>query len=250
MIVFYSFIHLPIRFFNVDTNLRAYPAYLSWFQGGSSLSIKKTAAPRSSSSSSGSAAPRLPGSPFLLGSQISSTAARLLMLSSLAAPRSSGHFIVSAATRSSGHFVSTAPRSSGHFLVSTTPRFWNQFLVMSEKGTTERPQYNTQHAISTSRGGSPANYRNFRKRKTVGVTGCKLSGSSVEAQTRYLEGVGMVTTDVEPLQEVLDSDAAEILNCALSHKRVTKSPFKLPDPYFTKEQWEIVLDGQGELKSC
>ena len=57
----------------------------------------------------------------------------------------------------------------------------------------------------------------------------------------------MVTTDVEPLQEVLDSDAAEILSCALSHKRITKSPFKLTDPYFTKEQWEIVLDGQGEL---
>ena len=186
------FIHLPIRFFNVDTKPQSL-SYLSRLVPGRKLSVykkKKTAAPRSSSSSSGSAAPRLPvpprvtdfldGSPFL-GHFLVSTAARLLMLSSLAAPRSSGHFIVSAATRSSGHFVSTAPRSSGHFLVSTTPHLWNQFLVMSEKGTTERPQYNTQQSARLVEAPLQITVISRSGRQLE-----SLAASSVEAQTRYL----------------------------------------------------------------
>ena len=74
-----------------------------------------------------------------------------------------------------------------------------------------------------------------------------LAASSVEAQTKFLEGVGLVTTKVEPLEEVLDAQTAEVLSCALSHKRIRKNPFQLTDPYFTDEQWEVVLETQTDL---
>ena len=55
----------------------------------------------------------------------------------------------------------------------------------------------------------------------------------------------MITTDVEPLEEILSSRDAELLSCALKHRRVTE--MKLTDPYFTDEEWERVLDNRAEL---
>ena len=65
-----------------------------------------------------------------------------------------------------------------------------------------------------------------------------LAACSLDAQQTFLEGVGMVTTQVEPLEEVLDSEVAEMLSCALRHKRIDNP--NLTDPYFTEEQWHNV----------
>ena len=74
-----------------------------------------------------------------------------------------------------------------------------------------------------------------------------LAASSVEVQTKFLERVGLVTTEVETIEEVLDAQTEEVLSCALSHKRIRKSQFQLTDPYFTDEQWEVVLETQTDL---
>ena len=57
----------------------------------------------------------------------------------------------------------------------------------------------------------------------------------------------ILATDIEPLEEILSSEAAELLSCALKHQRMTDRTRKLTNPYFTDEEWERVMDNRTEL---
>ena len=59
-----------------------------------------------------------------------------------------------------------------------------------------------------------------------------LATHTVDAQCKFIEGVGIVTNQVEPLKDILDAEMAEVLSCALQHQRYEG---KLTDPYFTEE---------------
>ena len=59
-----------------------------------------------------------------------------------------------------------------------------------------------------------------------------LAAGSAEAQSKFLEGVGIVTTQVEHLENVLDRESAELLSCALQHQRYNEG--RLTDPYFMR----------------
>ena len=72
-----------------------------------------------------------------------------------------------------------------------------------------------------------------------------LAAGSAEAQSKFLEGVGIVTTQVEHLENVLDRESAELLSCALQHQRYKEG--RLTDPYFTEEQWKAVVAGRSAL---
>ena len=72
-----------------------------------------------------------------------------------------------------------------------------------------------------------------------------LAAHSPKAQTKFLEGVGIITTKVEPLEEVLDADEAELLSCALRHNRIPDP--RLTCPYFTDEQWEALVNDKSAL---
>ena len=77
--------------------------------------------------------------------------------------------------------------------------------------------------------------------------GQTLAAGSATAQETFLQGVGIITTDIEPLEEILSSDAAELLSCALNHRRRADKTRKVTDPYFTVEEWERVLDNCTDL---
>ena len=61
----------------------------------------------------------------------------------------------------------------------------------------------------------------------------------------FLEGIGIVTTDEERLEEVLSSENAEMLSCALLHTQIDDPTLR--DPYFTEEQWCIVQSRRHKL---
>ena len=56
----------------------------------------------------------------------------------------------------------------------------------------------------------------------------------MKAQKAF-KSVGMLTTKIDPLDDVLSCDEAEILSC--NHKRYDKI---MTDPYFTDEQWHCM----------
>ena len=68
---------------------------------------------------------------------------------------------------------------------------------------------------------------------------------SVDAQQAFLQGVGMIRTDVEALEDVLPTSDALLLTCALEHRRIEDS--NLTDPYFTEEEWQRVLKTRTQL---
>jgi hypothetical protein len=57
----------------------------------------------------------------------------------------------------------------------------------------------------------------------------------------------MITTDIGPLEDILSSDAAELLSCALSHRKRKDTTLTLTDPYFTDKEWEHVLKTRSDL---
>ena len=73
-----------------------------------------------------------------------------------------------------------------------------------------------------------------------------LAASSPEAQDLFMESVGMmVTLPIMASEDVLDPKVAEVLSCALRHKRVRLA--RLRDPYFTNEEWSRVSEAQTDL---
>ena len=74
-----------------------------------------------------------------------------------------------------------------------------------------------------------------------------LPAGSQRAQRSFLPEVGIVTTDVDPLEDILTGDDAELLSCALSHQCVEGTSVYLSDPHFTKDQWQLVLNSREAL---
>ena len=73
-----------------------------------------------------------------------------------------------------------------------------------------------------------------------------LAASSPDAQDMFLESVGMMATLPSMASEdVLDPKIAEVLSCALRHKKVCLA--RLRDPYFTPEEWSRVSEAETDL---
>ena len=115
---------------------------------------------------------------------------------------------------------------------------------MSRQSQSVEHRYNTRQAAQVQLD-TPATLQIVAGTALCQGRGPALAASSLKAQETFLKGVGMITTDVEPLEEILSSRDAELLSCALKHRRVTE--MKLTDPYFTDEEWERVLDNRAEL---
>ena len=49
---------------------------------------------------------------------------------------------------------------------------------------------------------------------------------------------------MEPLEDILDAETAEVLSCALQHQRYEGN---LTDPYFTEEHWRAVVKKRTAL---
>ena len=78
--------------------------------------------------------------------------------------------------------------------------------MTSRKSLTTGHGHNTRQAARLT--AIPANLRVLTV--TSGLEGSKvLPASSPEAQDKFLEGVGIVTTQVEPLEDVLNTETAE-----------------------------------------
>lgn len=69
-----------------------------------------------------------------------------------------------------------------------------------------------------------------------------LAASSLKAQETFLECIGIITTTIEPLEEVITSETANLLSYALQHLRIEDRTWHLTDPYFTEEEWARVLE--------
>ena len=106
--------------------------------------------------------------------------------------------------------------------------------------TAVEPRYNTRQAARLAE--TPARPQVRTVPSPLPEEYEPLTASSAEAQSKFLEGVGIVTTQVEPLEEVLNSDTAELLSCALQHRRMKDKSIHLTDPYFVEEQWRNVLE--------
>ena len=68
--------------------------------------------------------------------------------------------------------------------------------------------------------------------------------SSAAGQYSFLREVGMVTTAVEPLEDILTDDEAELLSCSLKHQRYDDSEASV---YFTPEQRERQIEKKVSL---
>ena len=75
--------------------------------------------------------------------------------------------------------------------------------------------------------------------------GESLAAGSTQGQHVFLEAVGMLTTEVTVLEDVLTSNEAEVFCVALSHKRM--NDVGLTDPFFTPEQWALVQQKRRTL---
>ena len=53
-----------------------------------------------------------------------------------------------------------------------------------------------------------------------------------------------MTVDVDPFQEILSIEEAELLSCAFGHSYKTDPYVTLPDSYFTEEEWERAVRAQ------
>ena len=102
------------------------------------------------------------------------------------------------------------------------------------------PAYNTRQAARVAE--APARLQVLTLPSPLPKEYEPLAASSPEAQAKFLEGVGIITTEVEPLEEVLDTDTAQLLSCALQHRRIKDSSVHLTDPYFVEEEWRNVLE--------
>ena len=102
-----------------------------------------------------------------------------------------------------------------------------------------------QHAASHPTGRSSTTDASYRSVSVACASGSPVAAGSAEAQSKFLEGVGIVTTQVEHLENVLDRESAELLSCALQHQRYNEG--RLTDPYFTEEQWKAVVAGRSAL---
>ena len=106
-------------------------------------------------------------------------------------------------------------------------------------------RYNTRQAARLAE--TPARLQVYALPTPI-LEGCEsLAAGSAEAQRKFLEGVGVVSTDIGPLEEVLDSNTTEMISCALQHRKVHYSLFRLTDPYFTDEQRQTVLEGNSRV---
>ena len=70
-----------------------------------------------------------------------------------------------------------------------------------------------------------------------------LAASTTFAQKRFLEGVGVLCADEGwELEQILDVGTAQLLSCALQHRKIQERIFGVTDPYFTDEQKVAVID--------
>ena len=74
-----------------------------------------------------------------------------------------------------------------------------------------------------------------------------LATGSAEAQRKFFKEVWVVSTEIGPLEEVLDSNTMEMISCVLQHGKVHDSPIHLMDPYFTDEKRQTVLEGKSRI---
>ena len=78
------------------------------------------------------------------------------------------------------------------------------------------PAYNTRQAARVAE--APARLQMLTLPSPLPKEYEPLAASSPEAQAKFLEGVGIITTEVEPLEEVLDTDTAhtnELYSCCI-----------------------------------
>ena len=72
--------------------------------------------------------------------------------------------------------------------------------------------------------------------------------SSREVQEAFLKEVGMFASEIDlNPQEVLSQEQAKLLCVAMSHKSMELPGIILSDPYFTEEQWKLVVNEKHSL---
>ena len=85
-------------------------------------------------------------------------------------------------------------------------------------------------------------------RKEPLITDHTSPASSKEVQEAFLKEVGMFTSEIDlKPQEVLTQEQAELLCVAMSHKAMELPGVVLSDPYFTEDQWKLVVNEKHSL---
>ena len=122
---------------------------------------------------------------------------------------------------------------------------------MAEKSGTPTERTHREHRYNTRQAArlaeTPARLQVYAVPTLIPEEYESLAAGSAEAQRKFLEGVGVVSTDIGPLEEVLDSNTTEMISCALQHRKVRDSSIRLTDPYFTDEQRQTVLEGKSRV---